>query len=262
MNSSKLKNNTVIITGASEGLGKEFALCFSRRGFSIGLIARRKELLTEVMQECLRTGAKNVYIETADVTDSAAFRAVLSKLDTQLNGTGIFIANAGVTGRSKIKQDNYEQALWTLKVNLLAAIDGIEWIKERMVARGEGIIVGISSVAAARGIPESGTYAASKAALTNYLEGLNAELSSLGVSVVNVSPGFILTSMTKKNLGSMPFLGDAPKMCEKFTKQILKRKYLIIEPYPFKFIYWALTVCPNWLFRIFALRMMQGIRTK
>lgn len=211
---------TVVITGASDGIGRTLAHAFSRRGFSLGLIARREELLQKVKEECLKLGARAVEVRAADVTNSPEYLAALSSLEETLQGVGYFIANAGIAGVSHHRRSNYKGIEKTLRVNLLSAIEGIEWMKEKMVARGSGCLIGMSSVAGARGLPEVGAYSVSKAGLTTYLEGLRIEMSCFGVDVITIAPGFIETAMTTE-LNIPKFL----KLPLKLQVSALSKKY-------------------------------------
>jgi short-subunit dehydrogenase len=87
--------NSVIITGSSDGIGKDLAYSFSKRGFRIGLMARRIELLETVAEECLKLGAKQVLYKIVDVSNEQEFIQALTDIDDKLS-TDIFIANAGI----------------------------------------------------------------------------------------------------------------------------------------------------------------------
>ena len=253
-------SGSVIITGASDGIGREMALLFAKRGFRLGLIARRGELLQVLAVECRALGAPLVETAAVDVTDSPAFRAGLNKLESALGPTDYFIANAGVTGRSSNSQDNWEDVKKTMMVNSLAAMDGLEWMKVRMVKRGSGTLVGVSSVAGTRGLPTSGAYSASKAALTSYLETLRVDLRGTGVHVLTVAPGFIHTAMTAKNKGAMPFVIDVKPAAEIFVRGILAKKIFIVAPWQFRYIILLLTIVPRGLYDLATGSAMKKIR--
>ena len=100
-----MTQNSVIITGASSGIGRGVALAFARRGYRVGLIARRTELLKGRVSFCLKRGAPQAEWLTADVLDSAVLRAALGTLDDRLGGTQIFVANAGQGGEFPTNED-------------------------------------------------------------------------------------------------------------------------------------------------------------
>ncbi len=257
MNASQEK---IILTGASDGIGRAMAVEFARLGARLGLIARRKEKLEEVKAECLDRGAKQVEIFAVDVTHEADFENALIHLDEKLDGATGFIANAGVTGRSSFKAEAWKEAKHCLQVNVLAAVHGLEVMKLRMLRRGSGTLAGVSSVAAARGMPTSGAYSASKAALSTYLETLRVDLTRAGIRVVNIAPGFIDTEMTKKNKGTMPFLISAEEAAKVFVKGYSKGLSFVTAPAPWRWIYPVLQMMPNWLFDAISRRTYKQIR--
>lgn len=232
----------VILTGASDGIGKALALELARRGCSLALFARRKELLETVKESCLKLGSKKVLVFAVDVTLEAEFQAALDEADQQLDGATLFIANAGITGRSSLQETSWEYSKKCLTINVVSAIHGIERMKLKMAQRGHGILCGVTSIAGARGMPTSGVYSASKAALSTYLETLRIDLKPYGVAVVDVMPGFIDTPMTKKNKGFMPFLMDAERAAVIFVDGIFAKKRVVIAP---KFWAWALPIMRN-----------------
>jgi short-subunit dehydrogenase len=103
---------------------------------------------------------------------------------------------------------------------------------EGMVARGRGTLVGVSSLAAMRGLPKSGAYAASKAALATFLETLRTDLGRKGIRVVDVRPGFVDTPMTKANQFKMPFLMDVDRAADVTMRGIERGEAIVSYPWP------------------------------
>lgn len=250
----------IIITGSSDGIGKTLARAFARRGAKLGLIARRKELLEELAKELKQLGSPQVEWAAVDVTDSAAQRAALEKIDATLGGATHFIANAGVSGRSHPEKDSYAEAKKCLDVNVNAAIDGIEFMKAKMVARGTGFLIGVSSVAGTRGLPDSGVYSASKAALTVYLESLRVDVRPYGVKVLTIAPGFISTALTAQNKGKLPFIISAEKAGEIFARAVLREKRFIVAPWQFSFLIVLMRWMPDCLYDWIMGRVMGSFR--
>ncbi len=242
-------NKSIIITGASDGIGKGLALAFARRGFSIGLIARGENRLRNVAEECVTAGSPQTTYRQADVTDSKALRRALSELDNTIEGATIFIANAGIGKITPIENDASATVRTTFETNVLGAIDGIEFMKTLMLKRGKGHIVGISSIVAARGLPRARAYCSSKAALHSYMESLRADLAvKTPLTVSIIAPGYIDTAMTRKIRFPMPFLIDIHKSGEAFAKLILKKKRLIIVPKIWSPVFWILKSLPDFLY--------------
>ncbi len=251
---------SVIITGASEGIGRAMALEFAKRGFSLGLIARRLELLQSLEKECLALGSPIVKIEAVDVTDEVNFEQALNRLDEALFGAEIFVANAGIIGKSSNRSDSWIQAKKTLTVNVLAAVHGLEVMKHKMLNRGHGILSGVGSVAGARGLPTSGPYSSSKAALNTYLESMRIDLKHLGIAVVTIAPGFVDTAMTKKNNFTMPFMISAEKAAKIYVDGLLAKKAWIVAPRVYGFIYSLTRMTPRCLYDYVAGRAYKSER--
>jgi short-subunit dehydrogenase len=253
-------NSSVVITGGSEGIGRAMAIEFARAGAKIGLIARRLELLEALALELRKAGAAEVRIAALDVTDSSAQRAALETFEREFGCITHFIANAGMTGRSRPERDTAGEIRRCFEVNVLAAVDGIEWVKERMVARGSGTIVGMSSVAAIRGLPDSGGYSASKAALSTYLEGLRVDLVTYGVRVVTIEPGYIATTFTKGNRGRMPFIMPVEQAASIFVRGIREGRRTVVAPWQYVWIARLLRFIPDGLYDRMILRFVKRIR--
>ncbi len=241
----EMQNSSIIITGASDGIGRDLAHEFSRAGFALGLIARRTEKLEEVKKECLALGAKSVQVAAADVSDYDGFRSVLSDLDTALGGAGIFIANAGVGGTFSIKNDNWSEIKKTNDVNFYGAVAGLELMKERMWKRSAGTLVGVSSIAGTRGRPFMSGYCAGKSALSIYMESLRVEMFGSGLNAITVEPGYIATPLTAHNKGKMPFIISSEQAAQEIATQVQAGKKHIVVAKPYVIIQLLLRLLPG-----------------
>ena len=251
----------IVITGASDGIGKAMAVEFAKRGARLGLVARRKEMLEALATELRAGGAAEVVIEVVDVTDHAAQRAAFERFEAHFAG-GIthLVLNAGVSGRGDPWTDSWESAKHCFDVNLMAAVNAAEWMKPRMVKRGGGTIAGVSSIAAYRGLPDSGVYSSSKAALTAYLESLRVDLARYGVHIVTIAPGYIQTALTKKNRGAMPFLMDAGAAGRIFARAVLSGKRVSVAPWQYNFAIAAMKTMPVFVYDFLIGKFMKGVR--
>jgi short-subunit dehydrogenase len=243
-------NKSAIVTGASDGIGKGIALALARRGYSLGLLARREGLLRDVARQCEAAGAPAVELAVIDLARRDEHRAGLESLDDRLGGAGVFVANAGVDSNASASRDCSDEIRRVFEINVHAAIDGIELMKMRMLFRGGGNIAGVTSIAAARGLPKSGAYCASKAALHVYLQSLHIDLKDKGVRVTAVAPGFIDTPMTRGNPDPMPFLMSIERAGELFARDILHGKAVSVAPRQFIPIFWLLKAVPDSIFNL------------
>lgn len=252
--------HAIVITGASDGIGKAMAVEFAKRGARLGLIARRKERLEALAADLRALGSPDVLVEAVDVTDFPAQRSALERLEKAFGGVSHLVLNAGISGRTSPRTDDWEESKRCLDVNLMAAINAAEWIKPRMVARGSGTIAGVSSVAAYRGLPDSGVYSSSKAALSTYLESLRVDLAAYGVRVLTIAPGFIRTELTRKNRGRMPFLMDAGEAGKIFARGVLAGRRVVIAPWQYEVFVAVMRLLPIWLYDFAIGTFMRRVR--
>lgn len=203
-------NQAILITGASSGLGAEFARQLVQAGARVGLVARRVDLLEELKRTMGGLGAK-IAIAGADVGQRDEIQSAIADLAGQLQIKSFdrAILNAGVGRTFRAKDFNAQTLEEMTRVNYFGAANTIEAVMPGMIAAGRGHIIGISSLSARRGLPLGYAYGASKAALTVMLEGLRVELKPLGVNVTVIHPGFIKTPMTQNQKTTQVGLLDA-----------------------------------------------------
>src|SRR5262249_43964114 len=151
--------------------------------------ARRGELLDALAAEARAAGGQIATV-AADVGDRTAVGDAIRSLEASLGPIDLLIANAGVGLPTGAIAMNVPDVETMMRVNFLGCVYAFEAVLPGMVSRGRGHIVGISSLAAYKGLPGSAGYCASKAALNAYLEGLRIELRAKGVAVTAVCPGF------------------------------------------------------------------------
>jgi hypothetical protein len=238
----------VFLTGASSGIGAALAREFAARGATLGLVARRRELLDELAARL--PGRHHVY--AVDVTDSAALVAAACDFEAAVaaqGGTDIVIANAGIS--VGVLTEHYEdlQAFRdTLEVNVVAMAATFHPFIGPMRERRRGTLVGIASVAGIRGLPGSEAYCASKSAVITYCESLRVEMAKAGVTVVTVSPGFIRTELTAKNPYRMPFLMEAADFAPRAADAIEAGVRYRTIPWQMGVVGFVLKWLPRWLF--------------
>lgn len=229
-----------IVTGASSGIGAALARELARRGAHVGMLARREQELRTLCEELQSRFPRQVFcFQAADVCLESELEAALERIIDQLGGLDIVIANSGIGEvRSAFSSHHWEIARDTLSVNLLGAIHTLEYAKNCLVKRRcGGQLVGISSVAAARGFPRAAAYCASKAALAVYLESIRGELAGAGIGVISIHPGFVRTPMTSGN-PYMPWLMDPEPAARRIVNAIETRKKRYVFPVPMRMVYW------------------------
>ncbi|MBM4067242.1 MAG: SDR family NAD(P)-dependent oxidoreductase, partial [Planctomycetes bacterium] len=181
-----------IIIGATSGIGRELAKILSLNNYVVGMAGRRTELLSNLQREI-----SGSYIKRIDVAESEEAITFLKELIQEMGGMDMIVISSGV-GFINPELD-WKQEKETIDVNIsgFAAIANAAF--KYFSNQGSGYIVGISSIAAIRGSGEAPAYNASKAFVSNYLEGLRqkANKSGIAITVTEIQPGFVNTAMAK-----------------------------------------------------------------
>lgn len=240
-----LKNKVVFLTGASSGIGYSLTHHLAKEGCKLALIARRKDLLeklsNEIKSDDLITIQCDVGIKKQVIESIKKTRNHFGKID-------IAILNAGVSARAGLKFYHGDNAKEIFNTNTLSIVYAVEQLLPHFMKRKDGMIVGISSLADARGFPKSAFYNASKAATTILLESLRIELKPFNVKVITVKPGFVRTPMTDKNEFHMPFMMNVDKATKIILNGIKKGKTVIEFPLPTVLAVKLMKILPNFLF--------------
>jgi len=223
-------NKVVMITGASSGLGRGMALEIAARGGQLGLLARREDLLNEIVDEARKRNVRAV-AATADVRDAKAVREAADRFRRELGPINILIANAGIGTADHAVRLTPEHAANVIGINVLGAVNSVAAVLPEMVERKQGRLVAISSLAAYRGLAKSAAYCASKAALTAYFESLRIDLRHTGVGVTIIHPGFIKTDLTAGRGAKMPYLMELEDGVKKIVSAIEKEKKIYAFPW-------------------------------
>src|SRR3954453_9993915 len=234
-----------IITGASSGIGAALARELSARGWSLALLARRGELLDQLVKE-LKTPSVAL---AADVTDLAAVREAVQRGAAALGGDfDLAVANAGIsvpTWSTKFSVDDAERII---RVNVLGMFYLFDSTVPQMVARGAGRFAGIASIAGLRGLPSASVYSASKAAMQAFLEASRVELGQHGVGVTIVNPGWIDTPIIEKYKGPVPFLMNVDRAARIIADGLERGAREVEFPWQMSLLVRTLRLVPNALY--------------
>lgn len=193
--------STILITGASAGLGEGMARRWAAQGKNLALCARRLDRLEELRSELVAAHPSiTVAVRALDVTDGEAVQRVFGELDAELGGIDRFVLNAGLGKGASIGTGKAHANRETAMVNVVGTLNQAEAAMELMLGRGRGHLVFISSVSSLRGMPRAqNTYGASKAFVSSLAQGLHAELDSAGSGIVvtDILPGYIRTDINR-----------------------------------------------------------------
>jgi len=218
----------VFITGASSGIGAALARHYAASGATLGLVARRGDMLQQLGTEL---GVEHACY-TLDVRDAEALRQAATDFMSKCGIPDIVIANAGVS-RGTLTEHIEDMPTFRaiMDINVLGIVHTFQPFLLPMKAAGQGSLVGIASVAGLRGLPGAGAYSASKAAAISYLESLRVELATCGIAVTTICPGYIRTPMTEVNTYTMPFLMEADAAAQRMAQFIAARRRFVIMPW-------------------------------
>lgn len=246
-----LDGKTILITGASSGIGKALTLKLSNENVNLILVSRRIEILEDIKQNFCNNKS-SPFIIKCDVSKKEDVAIAFKEIKRNFAFVDIAILNAGVGHYMSVNNYKSEYAEKIYGTNLLGIIYCIEQLLPDFLSKKEGIIAGVSSLADNRGYSGSSFYSSSKAAVTNYLEGLRIELQPYGVKVITIRPGFVETPMTNHNKFTMPFLMSASKAAEIILNGIKKEKRIIQFPWQMVLISKLVGSLPSWLFEALA----------
>jgi len=240
---------TILITGASSGIGAALARVYAAPGNRLVLWGRNEERLSTTAQQCRVRGTM---VETAsfDVTEFSQLVEHLEAADAR-NPIDLAIFNAGLGG--SLPPDRAAQDVLTAErmasVNFTTPVIGANLLAERMAKRGRGRIVLVGSVAASFPLPMAPLYAGTKAGLALFAEALGLRLARYGVGVTLVSPGFVDTPMSQSLKEPRPFLVGADAAAAIIARRIERGARRIVVPWQFAVIRAAAGFVPRAIIR-------------
>lgn len=226
---------TILITGASSGIGAALAAAYAEPGVHLALGARNQERLTAVAERC-RTAGATVSATVIDVTDADAVAAWIAREDDDAGPLDLVIANAGIGNGLWEPPDATAALRRMIEVNLLGAVNTLCPALARMRRRRRGQIALMSSLAALHGLPGAHGYSASKAALRALAQGLRAPMKAEGVSINLVVPGFVRTPMNDHDRFPTPLRLEAEAAARLIKAGLARDRAVIAFP---RTAYWA-----------------------
>ena len=184
---------SVVVTGASSGIGRATALAFAQQGARLTLAARRGGKLAEVARECERLGGRAQYLET-DVTSAEAMRALAQAAIRRYGGVDVWVNDAGVGAVGRFTDVPIQAHEQTINTNLIGYIHGAHAILPHFERRGHGILINVVSFGAFVAAPFAAAYTASKFGLRGFSESLRAELQDYpDIHICDIFPGIVNT---------------------------------------------------------------------
>ncbi|HEY5807533.1 MAG TPA: SDR family oxidoreductase [Povalibacter sp.] len=255
-----MKNNRIILTGASEGIGRALAIELATRGARLALAARDRSRLESLAHECRARGGEALAV-AMDVTNPQDCERLVNETVAVFGGIDVVVHNAGITMWSRfdaLEDLGIFQRL--MDVNYHAPVR-LTSLALPHLKKSRGLLVAVASLAGLTGVPERSGYAASKHALIGFFESLRIELTGSGVGVSVIAPDFVVSEIHKRAIGAdgKP-LGASPMMQSKImtagqcaariARAIERRERLVLMSARGKLGRWLKLLAPSFIDRI------------
>ncbi len=244
-----------VVTGASDGIGREFARSLARDGFKLVIVARRRQALESLARELSNTEVRVVDADLATAEGRARVEHETASLDV-----GLLVASAGFGTSGPFLDNALEAELAMIDVNCLAVAAMSHSFGRRLVKRGRGGVVLLSSLVAFQGVRHAANYAATKAWVQSFAEGLALELAPLGVDVLASAPGPIRSGFAARARLQMS-MAATPDTVAAVSLAALGRSGTVRPGFLSKFLEWSLMFLPRWG-RVRIMSMVMGGMTK
>jgi short-subunit dehydrogenase len=231
----------IIIIGATTGIGKALAELYITQGHEVTITGRRTTLLKEIQNNY---PGRKVNMGTIDIADIENARKIIQGLADKNGGFDKVIINAGV-GFGKA---SFEEEIKTIDTNVSGFVAIAQWAYHYFKAKGNGHIIGVSSLAALRGSPYAPEYHASKAFISSYMEGLRLRSAKYKhhITITDIRPGFVDTPMTKQNKG-MFWVATPEKAAKQIADAIESKKKVAYITKRYYLLAILVKLLPEWL---------------
>lgn len=250
-----LSEHVILLTGASEGIGRALALALAPQRLSLVVAARNAERLADLVRQCEAAGSAALPVP-ADVSDERQCRALVDAAIARFGRLDVLVNNAGSTMWSRFDAlTDWSVFEHLMRVNYLSSVYltgfALPWLRQT-----RGRVVAVASVAGLTGVPERTAYAASKHAMVGFFDSLRIELAGSGVSVTVIAPDFVRSEIHKRALGpdGRP-LGASPMRQERLmsaeecarliVRAIEKRARLVITSPRGRLARWLRLIAPR-----------------
>lgn len=198
---------TIVITGATSGIGKETALAFAKLGDNIVVSGRREKEGLEVVNEIKSLGANAIFVKT-DIIQENEVKALIEQAVAHFGKIDVMVNNAGIAGRENVPlhQHSTENFRELIEVNVMGLFWGMKYAIDAMLKTGGGVVVNLASIAGLNGIEFTSQYSASKHAVVGLTKSASLDYATQGIRVNAVAPGAIKTDILQNaiNAGVYP----------------------------------------------------------
>ena len=238
-----------LVTGATSGLGKEIAVQLGQRGWRVALTGRREAKLKEAADAVKAAGGAPLAL-LGSVTDPAVVKDQYRRIREEWGGLDWAILNSGVGETQDAREFTAANVVWTFETNVFGVAYWLEAVLPDMIKGGSGTVAAVSSIAGFRGLPKTGAYSSSKAAVNTLLESTRVDLRGTGVRVVTVCPGFVKSEMTDRNDPKhMPFRLETADGAARIIAGVEAGRRIVHFPWQLSApVIYGLHNLPGWLY--------------
>ena len=248
---------TVLITGASTGIGEALARCFAAEGHRLVLVARRADRLQALADALQARHGSRVLVLPADLARPGAAAALATELRRRRRAVDVLVNNAGVLEQGRFEHIDAARHQQIIDLNVSGLTAMLAAFVPGMCKRGSGRILNVASIAAFQPVPGLASYAASKAYVLSLSESLAEELRGQGVSVTALCPGITATGMLSdatahnRKLAAMPsfLIGDVDQVAAEAVRACLAGEVIVVPGLINKAATMAAGATPKWLVR-------------
>ncbi|HSE43115.1 MAG TPA: SDR family oxidoreductase [Acidobacteriota bacterium] len=264
-----IDNGTILITGASSGIGRELARQFATRARAIILVARRLQLLEQLSNE-IQSAHKElkVHIEACDLNNLSSIDSMLTSVLQRAGQIDILVNNAGFGDPALFENADWQRIEGMIRVNVIAPTYLTHRLLPKMIERKSGGILNIGSGAGIAIMPGSAIYSATKYYLHGFSDALRAEVGDAGIVVTEVAPGPVETEFDAVAGGRLagvppPFMGISAEQCAREAIQGFEKNRAIVFPgFAYRRLIKLLPLVPRRLQRAVALKTGRKLREK
>ncbi len=236
-----LKGRVIWLTGASSGIGEGLAIRLAQHN-QVFISARSEDALNNLSKQ-----HKNLHSAAADVTDLGQLTAVCRDIEAQFGRLDMLLANAGTCEYLDVKHFDSGCAQRMMDINYMGFVKSLEAALPLLRRSSHPYIAAVSSSSIFAGLPRAQCYSASKAAITQFMECMAADLRSEGFTLSTIHPGFVDTPLTKHNDFPMPMLVSTNKAVSHIIKGLERTKYNIEFPKTLSFLLKLIKFTPPFL---------------
>lgn len=246
-----MTKKTILITGASSGLGEALARHCAEQGYNLALVARRLEKLEQLAEEIRDKHHVQIEVAQLDITDHDKILPIFMGLSDLLGGIDTVVINAGIMHSRRLGDDRLDKDIAIFNTNVIAAIACSDAAQNMFKIQGRsGHLVAISSYSAFLGLPQAAAYSASKAALASYFNAIRPTLAKRNINVTVVYPGFVKTDLLKGFASSLPIIATPEDVVKPILQAIKQEKAeVIVPPLPWKVLYRMQQLTPKPILR-------------